>query len=42
MTHDPLCQHPESVRRMLNPLICTYCQLIRAVRNDERMSSSQS
>lgn len=40
MTHDPFCRHSTTVQNLLNPLICTYCQLIREVREDERSKSA--
>lgn len=30
--HDDLCPHPGQVQRILDPVICTYCGVIRQVR----------
>lgn len=34
--HDPLCAHTPSTKQRLNMWCCTYCELIRKVRADER------
>ena len=36
MTHDAMCLHRDAVKVQLPPTVCTYCQLIAAVREDER------
>lgn len=33
--HDEKCLHSEYVQRFLNPTICTFCQLIHAVRAEK-------
>lgn len=36
MQHEPLCQHSNHTQALLSPAVCTYCALIRRVREEER------
>jgi hypothetical protein len=37
MKHDDMCLHRAEIQEILNPIMCTYCQLIDKVRTYERM-----